>query len=225
LNLAADSSIINNLSRSHCVNAIDLCHKLNVPFYSFHAGFAFNATPRQLGGSLLSAPRFPRENAYRNFVESLKFLCEYAQKRSIQLAVENNVVTSENLVDGNNALLLGATSEELLHILDDVSSPQLGILVDVGHLKVTAKTLGFDRKRFLDSLVPKIKAFHLSDNDGVTDTHSEFGEESWFLPCLSGFSGTKMVIETQQTTVEAIQRMMQVVGDSIEAKKNDDIAN
>ncbi|HCD37164.1 MAG TPA: hypothetical protein DEQ77_00225 [Candidatus Omnitrophica bacterium] len=225
LNLAAESPSIRALSLGHCARAIDLCVELKIPFYSFHAGFTFEAAPEQLGGGLLSAPRFSPEKAYKWFIESLRTLCDYAGNKGIRLLVENNVVTRENLVNGQNILLLGANSEDLLKMLAEVNSPVLGLLVDMGHLKVTAKSLGFDRAEFLTRLSANIKAFHLSDNDGITDEHLYFDENAWFLPHLSKFPGAALILETQRTKIDKIITMIAVVNRAIAGKTNEYSAN
>lgn len=208
LNLAADSDAVRTLSLNHCVKAIDICAELGIPFYSFHAGFAVDAAPGQLGKGLTEAPRFPRKKAYANFIGSLKSLCSYSSGKNVRLLVENNVVTAENLVAGRNELLLGADAGELAGMLADVNSPALGLLADVGHLKVTAKTLGFSREEFLDRLSDKIEAFHLSDNDSISDGHAAFENDAWFLPRLARFHGSAMILETQKTRLDAVAAMI-----------------
>ena len=219
LNLAADSPVIRALSLAHCVKAIDLCAELEVPFYSFHAGFSFEAAPAQLGGGLLDAPRFSPERAHGVFIKSLRTLCDHAEEKCVRLLVENNVVTRTNLVNGQNTLLLGADSGELLQMLAEVNSPVLGLLVDMGHLKVTAKSLGFDREEFLVRLSANIEAFHLSDNDGVTDEHLEFDENAWFLPHLRRFPDAAMILETRKTKIAKIRGMLAIVDRAIAGKK------
>lgn len=225
LNLAANSAAIRTLSINHCLRAIDLCVELKLPFYSFHSGFAFEANPEQLGGSLLDAPRFSKDKAHKCFIESLKYLCEYAEKNNLPLLIENNVVTTQNLVNGRNDLLLGATADELLQMLNEVNSPLLGLLVDMGHLKVTAKSLGFDRETFLTSLCKNVKAYHFSDNDGVADEHLEFDEKAWFLPYLAGLTEAVMILETRKTQIAKIYSMIEIVDGAILGKTNEYSAN
>ena len=56
----------------------------------------------------------------------------------------------------------------------------VGLLVDVAHLKVSAKTLNFDPKRYLIKLHKYIEAYHLSDNDGLSDQNENISNKSWF---------------------------------------------
>ena len=58
--------------------------------------------------------------------------------------------------------------------------PSFFLLIDVAHLKVSANSLGFDRLKFLKSVYPWIRACHLSDNDGLSDSNESVKEDSWF---------------------------------------------
>ena len=69
---------------------------------------------------------------------------------------------------------------------------EIGLLMDFGHLKVSAVTLGFDKEAYMKSIPINLPiAYHLSDNDGLQDTNSEFDENCWFVnkmcsdPCFS----------------------------------------
>ena len=57
---------------------------------------------------------------------------------------------------------------------------KVGLLVDVAHLKVSAKTLNFDPNRYLRKLNKFIKAYHLSDNNGLSDQNRNVEKNSWF---------------------------------------------
>ena len=56
----------------------------------------------------------------------------------------------------------------------------VGLLLDVGHLKVSAKTHGFNLLKAHEKLKPFIEGYHLSDNDGLRDSNREFTKKSWF---------------------------------------------
>lgn len=202
LNLAARDSEMLARSRRHCRVAIDLAAEFGADFYSVHSGFALHARPEQLGRSLLEAPSFPYEEAYAIFVGSVIELNRYAASRGVRFLVENNVVAPFNLVDGGNAYLLMARANELIRLWRDVASPNLGFLIDVGHVNVTARTLGFDRRAFLDTVGPHVAAFHLSDNCGDADDNLPFDERAWFLPVLRNFPSAVMIIEAYRMSTE-----------------------
>jgi sugar phosphate isomerase/epimerase len=211
LNLAAADETALRRSREHCRSAVDLCQELNAPFFSVHAGFAFAGKPENLGKDVTRLPRVSLEQAHEIFVASLRDLCAYAAGKRVRIAVENNVLHPFNLIEGQNRLGLCATAEDLLRTHADVGADNLGFLIDVGHLKVTANSLRFDREAFLDTVAPYTAAFHLSDNDGTADQNRPFGDEAWFLPRLAEFPDTTMILEAYSLDVPVIVETCRVI--------------
>jgi len=58
------------------------------------------------------------------------------------------------------------------------------LLIDVAHLKVSAKTLKFDPINYLSKLENWIEAYHLSDNNGQIDSNKNLTSKSWFWKYL-----------------------------------------
>ena len=79
--------------------------------------------------------------------------------------------------------------------MDEINDPTLGVLFDAGHAKVSATALGFDARAFLDAVAPHIGAWHVSDNDGITDQNAPCREDSWFLPALRDQGAAPIVVE------------------------------
>jgi sugar phosphate isomerase/epimerase len=211
LNLASADPACLERTKAHCRAAVDLCAELGAPFFSVHSGFAFHAQPEDLGRDLTRAPRIGMERAHDIFIESLRGLCGYAATKQIAVAIENNVVAPFNLVDGGNSMLLCATAEQMLSTHRDVACDNLAFLVDVGHVKVTATTLGFSPRRFLDEVATHVAGFHLSDNDGHADTNQLFDADAWFVPALAAFPDAVMVVESYALELPDIQRACAVV--------------
>jgi len=211
LNLASADDTTLRRSRDHCRAAIDLCQEFNAPFFSVHAGFAFQAKPENLGRDVTQLPRVSLEEAQKTFVDSLRDLCAYGQTKQVRVLVENNVVHPFNLIEGQNRVGLCATAEDMRRTRKEVGASNLGFLIDVGHLKVTANSLGFDRDRFLDDVGPHIEAFHLSDNDGTADRNLPFGIDAWFLPRFVDFPQATMVLEAYALDVPVIVETCRVI--------------
>lgn len=211
LNLASTDEEILARSREHCRNALQLTAEFGAPFFSVHAGFAFSAKPEELGRDLSRVPRQSLTIAHDIFVESLKWLCMIAASLGVKVLVENNVIAPFNLIDGKNRLGLCATAEDLLRTHAEVNAPNLGFLVDVGHLKVTANALNFDKQEFLDQVQDKVAAFHLSDNDGSADQNLPFSEDAWFLPRLVEFPRAVMILEAYRLQLAQIRACCAVI--------------
>ncbi|MBI2156811.1 MAG: TIM barrel protein [Candidatus Rokubacteria bacterium] len=169
------------------------------------------ARPRGRGRRPGAAPAFPYEEAYAIFVESVRHLAAYGAGRGVRFLVENNVVAPFNLARGGNRWLLMAEAGELLRLARDVASANLGFLVDVGHVNVSARSLGFDRRAFVEAVAGHVAAFHLSDNDGAADDNRPFDTAAWFVPLLREFPGAAVVIEAYRLELAQIRACAAVV--------------
>ncbi len=206
LNLASDNEKVIGRSLGHCRTAIDLAAMLGGNFYSFHAGFAFHAGPKDLGRPQIELPRIPYKMAYQNFVRNVKDLAGYARQKKIKLLVENNVVSPFNLIAGKNELLLLADALEAIQFYQDVGADNVLYLIDTGHVKVSANSLGFDAKEYLRKLCPYTGAFHLSDNNGRLDQNWSFDEQVWFRDVIRENKDKTFVIEAQGLEIDEIKK-------------------
>jgi len=216
LNLAASDRSELKKSSDLCRTAIDLSADLGAPFYSVHSGFAFRLAPDLLGDpeGQVSIPDEAfnlYDDAYQTFGESIEVLADYAESRNIGLLFENNVVSSVHLSKQKGRAFLMVSAKEILRFLCEINHPNLGLLVDVGHLNVTATTFGFDRTEFINQVSPYIGAFHLSDNDGKVDNNLSFTENTWFCPLIKDFVNVPLVIEVYDLTWPQIQHQYEVL--------------
>src|SRR5207253_830360 len=113
--------------------------------------------------------------------------------------------------EAGRRLLPMVTSDELRRLLTDVADDGFGVLVDVGHLNVSARALGFDRARFIETLAPFIGGFHVSDNGGLVDEHRAFGRDAWFLPFLRTCPNVPITIELDRAATREIIEMRDLV--------------
>jgi sugar phosphate isomerase/epimerase len=183
LNLASTDSVIHHRSVALCKNAIDLCAGLKAPFYSVHSGFAMHLDPEDLGDPRKqarhgAASRIPRDEAYETFVKTIRSLARYANDRNVELLVENNVVAVENLADDGTHPMLLADVDEIKSFFNDICRTGVGLLLDMGHAKVTAGALHKDPRCFPDELERFIGCLHLSDNDGRQDDNGP-SHDAW----------------------------------------------
>jgi sugar phosphate isomerase/epimerase len=195
LNLASSDPEIRSRSLAHCRGAIDLAHELESGLFTVHAGFAVEPKVAELGRPIRGEVTVDLETAYGIFRDTVGELVRYGETRGIRLGIENNVVAPFNLREGRNLLLLMATAEDLVRLAGDIASPSLGFLIDSGHLNVSAQTLGFDREAFLTKVGRWVVGWHLSDNDGTSDSNRPFGRDAWFLPWVGKIPGEMVVIE------------------------------
>jgi sugar phosphate isomerase/epimerase len=163
---------------------------------------------------LAAGARRTKVDAAQTFHDTVALLCETAQTLGVDLLIENNVLSRRNLVEGRNELLLCVTADDFHELFDAVDSRSLGILLDVAHLKVSAQTLGMDRRQTIDQLRSYVRAVHLSDNDGATDDNQPFERDAWFVQHLPMFPNAICVIETRPLDAPALAACMRIVEDA-----------
>lgn len=212
LNLASDDQEMLQKTREHCKFAIDIAAKVDAPFYSVHAGFCIHLKPEDLGQKL-QGKEISKEKAKVTFYESVKLLGEYAATKGVTVAIENNVASAFNLREGRNDLLLGVTGDDLEELMQVVNMPNVRLLLDVAHLRVSANSLGFDAIAAIKKIAPWIIACHLSDNDGQTDSNQVLTSQSWFWEPLAKYLKTKPVwiLEVYEITPDVIHEQLSLM--------------
>ena len=97
--------------------------------------------------------------------------------------IENNVLSKKNLIEFDGNPFLMADPLECKNIIDQLPK-NVGLLIDVAHLKVSSKSLRFDPKKMFKLCKDRIFGYHLSDNDGLSDSNMPFNSNSWFWKYL-----------------------------------------
>ena len=184
LNLASQDPLTLARSRAMAERGLRLSARLGAPFYSVHSGFLAEFLPESLGQSLEHERAVPREMALETFHESVSALADVAQSVGVDLLLEPNVLDRRNLQNGQNALLLLVEASEIAAFLRRLSRPEVGLLLDTGHLNVSATTLGFSREAFIGEIAAHVRGFHVHDNDGSADQHRPATADGWVLELL-----------------------------------------
>jgi sugar phosphate isomerase/epimerase len=182
LNLASGSPDVRERSIAHVKETLRLSAALGAELYSVHAGFITDPSGFGETSFIFPSPGSPEEErvALMRFVASLREVLPVAAETGVDLLLENNACSEEL----RGKLLLQRTEEfqEFFALFDH---PRLKILLDTGHLNVSAHALGFDRLHFVRILGERIAAVHLHDNDGRTDQHKPPASESWVFEALA----------------------------------------
>ena len=170
LNLASFRDDIVEASISHITNAIDISHSIGAKVYAFHAGYLIDPPVSELGLKITKQVVNDRQKAMDYFIARASRLAEYAELKGVKLLVENNVLSRTNYESfGENPLLM-VDDHETREIMD-LSHSNLGLLIDVAHLKVSANTLGFSAIDFLRNYYDSVSGYHFSDNLGLVDSN------------------------------------------------------
>lgn len=174
INLASADETIREWSVSYIRRIIDFCSKHGINLYSIHGGFRVDPD-KNLD---FEGDPTPYDVAFQTFVEELEPLAEYAASHDVMLGVENHVVEETHLDDGENRLLMFCRANEYERLFEAISSENVGVLLDLGHLRVASNTLQFDPGEF-GQFRERVVAFHLHENDGQTDRHDPVQSEGW----------------------------------------------
>jgi sugar phosphate isomerase/epimerase len=203
LNLASVNEEIRRRSVGLVCTALALSSCLGAPFYSVHAGFVTD--PTAFGGKSFVFPTpsstAERDRALGRFAETVRECMETAEMLGVDLLIENNLCAHEH-----KKILLLQTPDEFEEFYDICTDGKPGILLDTGHLNVSAHTLEFDRMDFVERLVPHIRALHLHDNDGNEDSHQPALGGSWVIELLKESQIQKLpwIVEAQFSSIDQL---------------------
>ena len=182
-NLATNNESIYEQSVSLAQKGIKLASHLGSSYYSFHAGFLFDPEIRDLGKKISRCSLINRKKALNLFINRVNELSSYAKRNNIKLLIENNVFSHANKLSfGKNPFLM-IDLKETLEIAEQTDQ-NVGLLIDVGHLKVSSNIQSFCKYEFIEMLAPHTFAYHLSENNGLEDSNQLFTNDSWFWPYI-----------------------------------------
>ncbi len=166
LNLASGDELISELSMAHCLKSIELASNLKLKRFSFHAGFCIDPSTKELGQPFNKKKLMKDRDFFLDrFIKRVKVLKSFADSKDVDLYVENNVTIKENIFEGK-PLLLGSDYNEIKNIKDNTG---VKILIDIGHLIVSANSLGIDESKELENFKRLANAYHLSTNNRLRD--------------------------------------------------------
>ncbi|MBD1144454.1 sugar phosphate isomerase/epimerase [Pelagibacterales bacterium SAG-MED37] len=183
LNLCSTNPKIRKKSYEHVINGINLSSKIKAKCFSFHAGFLLDPNILEIGKKFTRTNIRNKSDAIKDFIKIVNKLAKYAKNKNIILLIENNVVTSQNLKNFKKNPLLMTGYKDAIKIMNKTAD-NVYLLLDVAHLKVSSKTLGFSKTEFIKKCNKWIKVYHLSDNNGEFDTNDDVKNNSWFWKYL-----------------------------------------
>lgn len=211
LNLASVNMEIRGRSLRHCKEALELSAELGAPFFAAHAGFGVDLPASLLGNPAAQrrfcnerSTEFSQERTWEIFTESVRELVEHGRRCGVRFLVENHVAGAALGADAARVLLLMLDARQLGRLAEDVGAEDFGILLDVGHLKCTAQTLSLSADEYWYAAAPWVRAYHLSDNDGLVDGHRPFDGRAWFVNTLASMPAAPATLEFDRCTTDAV---------------------
>lgn len=214
LNLASSDKQVREMSLAQARKSINLCTRLQSRLYSVHAGFV---TDPAFGANHFNFSAVRKGNDYKpafnRFVNSLKELLNFAAPAGIKIAIENNIC-----VETSRGHLLLSVAQEFERLFCELPSPNLGVNLDLGHLNVSARTLGFDKADFIRRIKNRIFAVHVHQNNGESDSHQPLKEKSWALYALEKEQLNEkipIVLEAHNLTLEDVLSQLRLIGERV----------
>ena len=218
INLASSNKKIFNKSFEHLKKAINYSSKLNLKYYSFHAGFLVDPNINDFGKTLSRQIVNDRDKILKLFIKRLNILSKYAKKKNVLILVENNVITKKNLLRFDKNPFLMTRLEECKKIMNSTDE-NVRLLIDVAHLKVSSKTLNYDPIRYLSKLEKWIEAYHLSDNNGKADENNNLKSNSWFWKYINK-NAKYCTLELKNLTIKNIKSQINLCRNKLELNSN-----
>jgi sugar phosphate isomerase/epimerase len=178
LNLASGDISTRSKTFNMINQAVALSKEFSQHLYSIHAGYVHDLSPAK-GKDGLFLPANPGKNTKKAFYDALEHIVSNLLPKGFNLAVENAFPAY-----GNDRFSMLSSPEDIFEFLKFAECcPNVGLLLDLGHLNVAAYYQRFDREMFLEKLLSdfghKIFELHLSRNNGVEDTHKICRVESF----------------------------------------------
>ena len=174
------------------LNAINLAKKTGTNIYAFHPGYYREAKINPKGYfDFLGEDRKDFsygfnifKNDFINFYKSLNI----DKENKVQLGFENLFPNA----DGSNDSFMCTYDEiEKIFLEAEKNKINLKLLIDLGHLAISANILKFDKydflKKVIDNFSDKIFEVHISENDFKSDLHNRVHKDSWQLEALGLF--------------------------------------
>ncbi len=115
--------------------------------------------------------RVTKPQAVRATIRAMESFVRHAEDQHVAIHFEPLVYHDSNAIE---------TLDEVSALFEAIPSPNLQLLLDTGHIQVTAKRSGEDPVAYLrahfERFGDRITHIHLDDNDGVADSHLLPGE-------------------------------------------------
>ena len=216
LNLASKDVQICERTMEFFKYAIQLSASIGAKYYGVHAGFLTDISVSEIGKTINAKSILGRDEGMEIFISNITILDKFAANHGVVLLVENNVLSKKNFINNTtNPLLL--TSPEEINLFFQSVSKGVRLLLDFGHLKVSAKTLGFDLISAVSDIQKWVGGYHMSENHGELDDHLNFDSSAWFLSHLDA-TVDFATLEIKNSSPEEILETWKMVNGKVNAR-------
>lgn len=223
LNIASMDDEIYNKSINHIFNAIDFCDKIGASLYTFHPGFMTD--PRgsnqrtenydfQWEDQKLNLGNY--DKAFERMIKAVSKVVDYVKKVSVCIAIE-----TQGSVKRKDHLLM-QRPDEYYKFFHEFSSSDIGVNLNVGHLRLASNAFGFNISDFVNLVSDYILAMEMSHNNGGEDQHLPLEDGEWYWDVItdSRFTEIPKIMEYRNTPIEIILDNMNLVKEYLNKQIN-----
>lgn len=176
VNLASCNDKIYKQSIEHYICCIEMLKRVECPVLSIHAGFLVEIGTSEIGRKLSGKNVYDEGKAYERFCTAYEKIARLCHDNRINFFLENNVLSAENYKEFgfHNYMMM----TDYASIMKMKRQLKFNLLLDLGHLHVSARTLGLNYVEECDKLKSYVEWIHLSENDGISDEHKPLRKNS-----------------------------------------------
>ena len=184
INLATNNKKILKKSVDHIKKSILFAKEIGDNVYSFHAGFRLDPNFKSLGKKNKKIDMISKKKALENFVkQTIKIYLNSRKNIKVNILLENNVITKKNMNRFKDNPFLLTNYLDVENFFKQMPK-NVKLLLDVAHLKVSANTEKLDPIKSLKKMNKHVMGYHLSENNGLTDSNRPFNKKAWFYLIL-----------------------------------------
>ncbi|MDB4020986.1 sugar phosphate isomerase/epimerase [Litorivicinus sp.] len=203
LNLASMDDELYRQSIDHCIRAIRLCRVLGSDRFGVHAGFLIDFSTQEAGKKIRLRKLNERAVGLERFCNAWELLLKEAGD-TVKLYVENNVLSQSNAetYERENPFLL-TDFDGFLEMKDLM---EINLLLDLAHLKVSARSLNLDFAGQASALMQFTDYVHVSGNDGRHDQNLGIEDDVEIMAILEDIDTLETAITLEvYDGVESVQ--------------------
>lgn len=211
VNLASCNDDIYEQSINHYVQCVEMLRRLDCKVLSVHAGFFIEIGAKEIGKKINSRIIYDEDDAYDRFCAAYKYIDKLCGENGITLFLENNVLSAENYAEFESHNYFMMT--DYASIMKMRERMDFNLLLDLGHLHVSANALGLDYAQQCGWLKEYIKWIHISENNGIFDEHKPLKGESNIVKEFDKVYASPMNVTLETVgSIEEILASAEIIG-------------
>lgn len=189
LNIASADQHIIDLSLGLVKDMLDVAQATGMSVYGIHAGYLADPVVGEDGMFRFPDKTIKADQAVKNAVKFIETIKPMFNDTGVQLILENLFPLKEGEYS------LNCSFEEIKDLIEAVG-PDVGLLLDLGHLNVTCELRRIPRNKFISRYLSeygsRIHEVHLSENGGRKDEHLPVLNGSWQLDMIDEIETIKL---------------------------------